>query len=187
MKKSIVTVFVISALSLLHLSPCFAASLHLNDIDGAPGFKQAAAVQDSIYWRHSTYNAANLDTDTPNNHAWWCGTWYTPTCPPDPPEGYGNNWDQTLRWDHPVDDPNLPATVRVLAQLNHDIEPGYDYLYLDAQTADGWLTLASWDGIGVGVDVDETVDLQPGDFTGGGDRVRLRFRFVSDGAWSDVD
>ena len=90
-------------------------------------------------------------------------------------------------WDNSVDDPNLPVNVRVSARLNFDTEPTYDLLYLDLEKESGWQTLASWDGFGVGLDVDETVGLQPGNYTGEGDRVRLRFRFASDGGWSDED
>jgi len=110
-----------------------------------------------------------------------------PTVPPDPIEGYGNNWDQWLLWEASVGEQILPVTVRVKARLNHDCEPEYDFLYLDAEKVSGWHTLASWDGVGVGLDVDETVDLQPSDYTGEGDIVRMRFRFASDGGWSDED
>ena len=187
MKKFIVAVSAITALSLLAPSISFAVSTHPNEVGGEPRFTQAVVVQDSLYWRNSTFNASNLDAATPINHAWWCGSWFCAGHPPDPAEGYGNSWDQWLMWDNSVDEPSLPVTVRVRARLNHDSELVYDVLYLDAEKASGWQTLASWDGIGVGLDVEETVGLQPGDYTGEGDRVRLRFRFVSDAAWSDED
>ena len=79
--------------------------------------------QDSLYWRISQFNAANLDPDIPNNHAWWCGSWFSISCPDDPPEGYGNNWDQWLVWDpFVVEDPTQPVSLRVTARLNHDSE-----------------------------------------------------------------
>lgn len=187
MKNSIVAVSAITALSILGLSFGLAEPAQSSEVGGEPRFTQAMVAQDSLYWRHSTFNAANLDAATPDNHAWWCGSWFCPNHPPDPAEGYGNNWDQWLMWDNSVDDPNLPVTVRVSARLNFDTEPTYDLLYLDLENESGWQTLASWDGYGVGLDVDETVSLQPGDYTGEGDRVRLRFRFASDGGWSDED
>jgi hypothetical protein len=187
MKKYIFPVSVMTALSLLLPCLCFAATTHLNEIGCGPGITQAKVVQDSLYWRHSTFNAGNLDPANPVNHAWWCGSWFCTDYPYDPPEGYGNNWDQWLMWEASVDEPSLPVTVRVKARLNHHCEPVYDFLYLDAEKSSGWQTLTSWDGLGVGLDVDETIDLQPSDYPGEGDIVRMRFRFASDGGWSDED
>jgi hypothetical protein len=106
---------------------------------------------------------------------------------PAPSPGRDKSQIPWLMWTNSVDEPSLPVTVRVSARLNHDCEPIYDLLNLDAEKATGWQTMASWDGLGVGLDVDETVDLQPGDYTGEGDIVRLRFRFASDGGYSDED
>ena len=185
--KILITGPAMTALTLIATNLCLATPTYLSEVSFKPCTTQAKSVQESLYWRNSTFNSANLDPAIPVNHAWWCGSWFSPYCPPEPIEGYGNNWDQWLMWENSVGEPSLPVTVRVMARLNLDCEPVYDILYLDAEKVSGWQNLAIWDGFHFGIHVDETVDLQPGDFTGEGDRVRLRFRFVSDGGWSDED
>ncbi len=92
------------------------------------------------FWHADTYRAANLDPAQADNHAWWCGAVDYPSCAPGDPEGgYGNDWDQVLNWSGAPADLVLPVTVNVKAVLNHDNEPGYDYLYLQSWTPTGWL------------------------------------------------
>jgi hypothetical protein len=140
------------------------------------------------HWHVDTFQAANLDPGEPTNHAWWCGEMLTSCGGADPAGGYGNDWRDWLEWYGTVADTNLGVDVRVTAVLNHDTEPGYDILTLEYETAAGLQVLASFDGQGLGVALDDTCTLAPGDYVGPGrDQVHLRFRFVSDASNSDTD
>ena len=141
------------------------------------------------YWTIDQYQAANLDPGTPGNHAWWCGEMFE-ACPEkdDLAGGYGDNWNTSLGWSFPVLDNSLPAVVTITAVLNSDTEPGYDYTYLRAITAQDAINLLILDEVWVGLAVQETFTYQPGDFLGeSSDQVQLRFSFESDPAWSDED
>jgi len=143
------------------------------------------------HWHIDTFNAELLDPVDPN-HAMWCGMYFDCGGSPDP--GYGNNWDDTLEWYGTVGDPALPTTVDLTARLNHDTEPGYDFLYLEVERATGWEVIQVWDGanksggVFVPIDVAETFVVNPADYVGpGGDQIHVRLRFTSDGGWSDED
>ncbi len=146
-------------------------------------------VQDSLYWRISQFYAENLDPETQNNHAWWCGSWFAIGCPGDPPEGYGNDWDQWLVWDRlTVDDPSEPVSIRVTARLNHDCEAVYDFLYLECEQSTGWWQIAAYDDVGFGIDMDVAYTIPAGELVGpDADEIAIRWRFCSDSAWSDED
>ena len=140
------------------------------------------------HWHVDTFNTANLDPGQPDNHAWWCGEVMVTCGGGDPPEGYGNGWRDWLDWYGTIADTSLAVTVRVTAQLNHDTETGYDFLFLESETAGGMQAVASFDGKGTGVAIDETFALATADYVGaGGDQVHLRLRFESDGGQSDED
>lgn len=136
-------------------------------------------------WQLATFNAANLDPGTPDNHAWWCGDIFESCDPDDPAEGYGNDWNVALSWSAPVDDPGEPVTVRVTARLNVDLEPGYDFLFLEVMRGGQWEELWYRDGRYVGLDVDASTTLAAADLADG--QVQLRWRVDSDTAWSDED
>jgi len=162
------------------------------DAGGAPDPQGWTGVDltlpDGPFWHIDTYCCANLDPGQPDNHAWWCGTTFTEDCGTGDYNGYGNAWDDKLEWSGQVADPGSGVTVRLSAMLNHDNEPGYDYLYLEYEGVDGPQVVATWNGIGTGVAVNETFSLSPADYGGaGGDEVRLRWCFVSDSGWSDAD
>ena len=78
----------------------------------------------------------------------------------------------------------LPAGARVVATFDsfEDIEPDYDYAYVEASSDGGssWSTLATYTGAFAGV---RTVDLS----TFAGSPTLLRFRFYSDGGVSAPD
>ncbi len=136
-------------------------------------------------WRVDLYNSP---TGTP---AAWCGE-MIPSCGGDDPEGgYGNNYEEYLDWTGSVADPGLPTDVTVTMTLNHDNEPGYDYLHLQHASAAGWTTVRTWNGSnavgGVFTPLDEVIpftvaseDLQDG-------TVVLRLSATSDVIWSDAD
>ncbi len=141
-----------------------------------------------VWWSISTFNAGPLDPTTPGNRAWWCGRLFAPCSPEDPPEGTGDEWDERLDWSGVVPAPAAPVTVRVRARISYDTDPANDWLLLQAWQGSAWSTLEDWTARGTAVAVDETIVLDPADYTGtGGDEVRLRWRFISDGAFSDED
>ncbi len=140
------------------------------------------------YWHIDIYHAANLDPETIPNHAWWCGHYFDDDCDTGDFGGYGNDWEQILEWYGAVPDPTVDVTVRVTAALNHDVEPDYDCLYLQYESAGEWQELLVYNDIGEGLAVDTSFGLTPADFVGDdGDQVHLRWYFVSDGAYSDED
>jgi len=139
------------------------------------------------FWHVDTFNCANLDANTPDNHAWWCGAQFTSCHPDDPPEGYGNSWFERLGWHGTVPDPSEPVIVTVRARMNLDSEPGYDYIHLQYISPEGVREVWALDGFAEGLMIDQTFTVQPEDYTDPFDTVHLRWAFRSDGAWSDED
>lgn len=163
------------------------------DASGAPdrqgwiGVDRTAPTE--LYWHVDDYHCQNLDPTTVPNHAWWCGTepWYD-DCGTGDYAGYGNGWREQLDWTGAVDDPALSTTVTVSAVLNYDVEPGYDYLYLQYENPLGMQEVVVYNGALDSVVVNESFVLTPTDYTGQGeDEVHLRWLFESDGGWSDED
>ncbi len=136
------------------------------------------------HWSVSTFNAANLDTIA-DNHAWWCGDIFEACAPNDPPEGVGNNWYELLTWSGAVPDPASDCTVRVRAILNSDLEPAYDFLYLQVITEPYPLNLDEFWSTQVGYEVDVSHVATPADYVDGA--IQLRWLVVTDGAFSDED
>ncbi|MFO7655280.1 MAG: FlgD immunoglobulin-like domain containing protein [Candidatus Krumholzibacteriia bacterium] len=139
------------------------------------------------HFHASTYQAANLDPATPDNHAWYVGDETIPSCDPeDPVGGYGNGWNDSLTWSWPVPDAAQPVSVRVTAGLNVDTEPGYDILQFQVHRGSGWDDLDSFDGLHTGLALDVQTTVDPADYLDGA--VHLRWVFTSDdGGWSDED
>ena len=140
------------------------------------------------HWRVSTYMADQIAGKGPGNHAMYCGDETIPACdPPDTIGGYGNDWFEEVEWLQAVADPSQAVTVRLTGSMNHDIEGGYDFLYLIIKRGADDQVLATWDDLGSEA-LDITTVLSPGEFTGpGNDEVRLAWRFRSDGSYSDTD
>jgi hypothetical protein len=110
-------------------------------------------------------------------YSWWCGTFDY-----DADGGYGNSWDDRLVI------PTLDltgATYPILTYaFRHDSEIGYDYTYVQAESLGVFKNLnrgydgkAAWTDIGIYGFI-----LAPYD-----NPLNARFRFLSDGAWSDED
>jgi hypothetical protein len=122
----------------------------------------------------------------------WCGSTIPPCHVGDPVGGYGNYWDDTLEFSRPVANTGLATDVRVQAVLRYDTEAGYDYLYLlrrtaaapDFEPAPPAGQGLAWTGTGTAT-VDYIFHFAPGEYLDG--RIRLAFRFQSDGAYSDGD
>lgn len=151
------------------------------------------------------YDDPGYETD----HSWWCGELNPEFTGGD---GYGNHWDQRLELP-PIDlgttavertswsaikgmyreggpsprreDSTRPSASPVLSfRYRHDTEAGYDFAYVEVLDGDEWVTLngAGYDGSSGGWQEAPGFSLD-----GYGDPVRVRFRFVSDAAWSDGD
>lgn len=110
----------------------------------------------------------------------WCGV------RPDPndcyaaswqsPPGYGNLWNQKL-----TSDP-LPfvGILEFLYKGRFDSERDWDYTYVEYDAGNfDWRTIAAYDGI-VDTTAAHTLMLSTAS-------TKLRFNFISDGAWSDED
>jgi hypothetical protein len=133
---------------------------------GATDFSAGAAPH--FHW--DTYMAFS-------GQSWWCGNFDY-----DADGGYGNSWDDRL---------NIPATDLTGATypiltyaFRHDSEAGYDYTYVQAESLGTYVNLkrgyngkAGWTDIGIYGFI-----LVPYD-----NPLKARFRFLSDGAWSDED
>jgi hypothetical protein len=110
-------------------------------------------------------------------YSWWCGTFDYDT-----DGGYGNSWDDRLTI------PTLDlsgATYPILTYaFRHDSETGYDYTYVQAESLGVYVDLnrgydgtQPWTDIGLYGFILQTYD----------NPLNARFRFLSDGAWSDED
>ena len=111
------------------------------------------------------------------SYSWWCGTFDY-----DADGGYGNSWDDRLEIP-PLDLSGAAYPILTYA-FRHDSEAGYDFTYVQAESMGNYVDLnrgydgsAGWTDIGTYGFI-----IQPYDspFT-------CRFRFISDGAWSDQD
>jgi hypothetical protein len=126
----------------------------------------------------------------------WCGVDASqtfPYCGWETLPGYGNDWAQLL-----TSDPQGGDSVVVSYKIFYDSEAGYDAAYVEWSNDGGnnWQDFpipdslsegpgaGYYDGIGQTPYITETY----GDrLTGGNATVMVRFRFASDGAWSDED
>jgi len=110
-------------------------------------------------------------------NSWWCGNFDYDT-----DGGYGNGWDDRLII--PTTDLS-GATYPILTYaFRHDSEAGYDFTYVQAESGGVFVNLnrgyddtVPWTDIGLYGFILETYD----------NPLNVRFRFVSDGAWSDED
>jgi hypothetical protein len=138
--------------------------------------------------------------------SWWCGSFDYDT-----DGGYGNGWDDRLSLPpinvNPVVVDNLswgaikamyrddapengPARTRdpvfpvLTFAYRHDSEVGYDYTYVQAESSGVFVNLnRGYDGRQPWTDIGPYgFDLSDYD-----DPLNVRFRFLSDGAWSDED
>jgi hypothetical protein len=132
-------------------------------------------------WTHGDYTATvaphfhvNTYMAYAGTNSWWCGTFDY-----DADGGYGNSWDDRLVCPS-TDWTGYTYPVVVFAYRN-DTEPGYDYTYVQAESSGVYVNLnRGFDGV------------HPwgatGFYLGAMDNpANVRFRFKSDGAWSDQD
>ena len=110
-------------------------------------------------------------------YSWWCGNFDYDT-----DGGYGNSWDDRLLI--PTTDLSAATYPILTYAFRHDSEIGYDYTYVQAESMGVFVNLnrgydgsAPWTDIGL-----------YGFILGAYDNpLNARFRFLSDGAWSDQD
>jgi hypothetical protein len=136
---------------------------------GAPGWTHGDYTATYLPWFHAdTYMAYN------GSYSWWCGTFDY-----DADGGYGNNWDDRLECDE-VSWAGYLYPVITFAYRS-DTEDGYDLTYVDAESSGHWVHLnRGYSGVHAWGDA--------GYYLGNKDEpAHCRFRFVSDGAWSDED
>jgi len=123
----------------------------------------------------------------------WCGqapTSAVPFCGYATLPGYGDNWDQIF-----ITDPLAGDSASISYKVFFDSEPGYDGTVLEFTFDDGdtWNRVAVTDSFSSRTSVYDGYALPPymtetfafGE--PGATDVRIRFRFASDGAWSDED
>ncbi len=90
--------------------------------------------------------------------------------------GYGNDWDQRLE----SDAISFTGIITFSYRLYIDTEPQYDRLIVECDRGgEGWGEIARYDGLLETVAAHEIVLPRAA--------TKLRFRFASDGAWSDED
>lgn len=111
----------------------------------------------------------------------WCGARptdgpYEYMCSWERAPGYGNSWNQSLKTGEIV----FSGILHLSYHGVFDSEPDWDYTYVEYDAGnDNWVRFQSWDGV---VDTIITHDIPMTK-----NKTKLRFNFVSDGAWSDQD
>lgn len=145
------------------------------------------------FWQISTFNAESFAGSGATNRAIWSGVDAGAPGFVSAP-GYGNNWDDQLIFTESVN-ALVANTARLQFQFHYDTEPTYDFFFVDYDSAGTWTNLGTYDGTnddGSGSFLtpaifDQTVNLPPTAAGLGGDELRFRLRFLSDGAASDQD
>jgi hypothetical protein len=138
------------------------------DVSGYATLDLSAGAAPHFHW--DTYMAFA-------GQSWWCGTFDY-----DMDGGYGNSWDDRLEI------PELDLTGSTYPILTyafrHHSEIGYDYTYVQAESLGvftdlnrGYDGFAPWTDIGIYGFILVTYD----------NPLKARFRFLSDGGWSDED
>ena len=172
------------------------------DINNLPAGWSTADVTDQLaaFWHvadNTELDGGTFGNLVPLNGAksMWCGvdaTTAVPYCGYAWLPGYGNGWDQILESALTAGD-----SIRLQYNVFFDSEPGYDGTVVE-YTFDGGSTWYSfpitdtlsarallYDNISLTPYITETVTNQIAGSPGG--NVKARFRFNSDGAWSDED
>ncbi|MBD3366904.1 MAG: hypothetical protein GF405_01865 [Candidatus Eisenbacteria bacterium] len=144
-----------------------------DDIESGPGFWSTVDYTQGAtpHFHVDTYLAYA------GTYSWWCGTFDY-----DADGGYGNGWDDRL--DIPATDVSGAYYPILTYAFRHDSEPAYDFTYVQAESNGVYVNLnRGYDGVGAWSDLGTYgFVLAPYD-----NPVKARFRFVSDGAWSDQD
>ncbi len=139
-------------------------------------------------WHISQYHADVLPGGA-GNMAAYCGDETIPACSDtDVDGGYGNSWNDILRFSYVVADATADCSITVAGVFSHNTEPGYDFTHFEFVTADETVSMAAVDGVGVAVVFSHSMSYAVADYVGENeDEVRFEITFKSDGAWSDAD
>jgi hypothetical protein len=109
----------------------------------------------------------------------WCGARPNPAdpyfCSWAAAPGYGNGWDQELT----TNPTSFVGALTLSYRIAYDVEPEYEYVRVEYSEAGGWETAAEYTGR------NDTIVSLFLPLTAA--QTKLRFRFTSDGAWSDED
>jgi hypothetical protein len=140
------------------------------------------------FWHVDDFDGLAVHTPLEGNQSMWCGA--RPSTEPElcawsALPGYGNGWDTRFTSQALT----VEGDVTVSYLIHFDSEPGYDVTRLEYLGQSGeWQQLAEYDGPGwqaePGKDSLEVI-VVPADSLDG--TITLRFRFSSDGAWSNED
>ena len=165
------------ALVVLGAVPAVAQNIHSYNFDnGDPqGWVGVDATQQPVHFSPQAYGGRNVV---------WCGEDFGTSTTPNP--GYGNGWQQYLSKEF-----TLPAGAILAYDIQYDTERDWDDVYVEVSTdgGDTYTRLASytgnsaWEGGQVGGFVTRSNNLS----AYGGMTVVIRFRFSSDGGYSDED
>ncbi len=147
--------------------------------DGAPGWhSQDESVQPSRF-NITTYFACDLP-DHVGPQCYWCGEQNGAFAGGD---GYGDYWDQRL--DIPPTDVSMTTFPILTFKGRYDSETAYDFTYVQAESAGVYVNLnRGFDGPSGGWFDLGTYGFAIGQYD---NPAKIRFRFVSDGSWSDED
>ncbi|MCK4510450.1 right-handed parallel beta-helix repeat-containing protein [bacterium] len=112
-------------------------------------------------------------------YSWWCGTFDYDTN-----GGYGNSWDERLEL--PALDISTCTTPVLTFDYRYDVELVCDLVYVQVYSGGAWINLngGGWDGSSSGWQYTGDTGYPLGAY---GPTCDIRFRFVSDGGWSDED
>ncbi len=187
--------------------------LHYENFDegSAPGWTHEDLTATAETKFHVDTYLAFDDPGVPEDHSWWCGELNPAFSGGD---GYWNGWDQRLElppidvgfvaaedrsWGsikaryqdgvpESVPSPCRTAILPVLTfPYRHDSEGGYDYTWVEYDSLGTWRPLnEGYDGSSGGWQDTGPYGFDLTDCSVGGE-ITLRFRFLSDGAWSDED
>ena len=141
--------------------------------DGGWTPKDRTASEGATRWNHTSYNDGSGDRGV-----MWCGT-------SDPsyskPPGYGNLWSEGIQKTFTISSQSL---LTITYMIQHDTEPGYDYVYLQI-SADGvnFTTVQALTGASSGFEQHEYTTMLGGPTQ----NVIIRFMVVSDESYSDED
>ena len=172
-------------------SPAFFSEQQLDPPIGVPAdhwYGVDRTYSDDHFWSVTDNTALVID----GARSLWVGvyqpsTWWNPGAP-----GYGNGWNQSVVYTYTDAAPAVGTVFQWQAAIHHDSE-GADYDYLLAEWFDGvlnaWTELGRFQGPSASAALNASVTITAlGQFSGDfNNQIKLRLRFVSDGAWSDED
>ncbi len=159
-------------------------------IPDTQGWTPVDLTEQPSHWHVSQFNASNLDIAVPNLAMFAGVEAQEPGFTTAP--GYGNNVDDWLDWSA-LTNPTISTSVRLTFDFNYDVEPGYDFVHVEYDSAGVMKTLALFTGSNrdstgaftTPAHFDTTLLFTPLMYSNS--KVHLRLRVTSDGAWSDED